>query len=188
MLMNPPNGTWTATRRTAVRSMFESLEILVRQMVPQARNLHKKLVETVLKEKRLVLYASEPTASQVVSELFDGFADWVNPLHNYRHGQPSEQPVAPTIEVAVYVLSSGSAFLRWLIGMNNDLKTRRKTRPPQRRHFRGSFGRTASHTNSERPSRFSALQALLVISISLSIAGSEGSISRAFSKAANAAL
>ena len=101
--------------KAAVRSMFESLEILVRQMVP-AKNLYKKLVETTLKEKYLTLYLSEPTAAQVVTD------DWVNALHNYRHGQPSQQPVAPTIEVAVYVLSSGSAFLRWLVGMNTDLK------------------------------------------------------------------
>ena len=57
----------------------------------------------------------------MVAGLFDGFADWVDALHNYRHGQPSKQPVAPSEEVAIYVLSSGSAFLRWLIGINNDL-------------------------------------------------------------------
>lgn len=109
--------------KAAVRSMFESLEILVRQMVPPAKNLYKKLVETTLKEKCLALYDNEPTAAHVVAELFDGFADWVNALHSYRHGQPSEQPVAPKIEVAVYVLSSGSAFLRWLIGINKDLQS-----------------------------------------------------------------
>jgi hypothetical protein len=107
--------------KAAVRSMFESVEILVRQMVPQAKNLHKKLVENELKQQCLKLYATEPTAANVASQLFDGFADWVNGLHNYRHGQPSEQPVAPSEEVAVYVLSSGSAFLRWLIGMNAEL-------------------------------------------------------------------
>jgi hypothetical protein len=92
-------------------------------MVPKTKNLNRWVVENALKETCLALYASEPTASQVVSGLFVGFADWVNALHNYRHGQPSEQPVAPTVEVAVYVLSSGSAFLRWLVGMNNDLKS-----------------------------------------------------------------
>jgi hypothetical protein len=110
-----------ADTKAAVRSMFESLEILVRVMIPTAKNLHKKLVENTLKQQCLKLYANEPTALNVASELFDGFGDWVNGLHNYRHGQPSEQPVAPSEEVAVYVLSSGSAFLRWLIGINNDL-------------------------------------------------------------------
>jgi hypothetical protein len=110
-----------ADTKAAVRSMFESLEILVRLMVPTARNLNKRLVENTLKQECLKQYSTEPTALNVVSELFDGFADWVNGLHNYRHGQPSEQPVAPSEEVAVYVLSSGTAFLRWLIGINNDL-------------------------------------------------------------------
>ena len=109
--------------KAAVRSMFEALEILVRQMIPATKNLNRWVVENPLKERCVQLYQSEPTAKTVVSGLFDGFADWVNALQNYRHGQPSEQPVAPTIEVAVYVLSSGSSFLRWLIGMNNDLQS-----------------------------------------------------------------
>ena len=107
--------------KAAVRSMFESLEILVRLMIPSAKNLNRWLVENTLKQKCLSTISTEPTALNVVTGLFDGFADWVNGLHNYRHGQPSEQPVAPSEEVAVYVLSSGSAFLRWLVGINTDL-------------------------------------------------------------------
>jgi hypothetical protein len=105
----------------AVRSMFESLEILVRQMVPSTKNLNRWIVENTLKEKCAKIYASEATGAKVVAGLIDGFADWVDALHNYRHGQPSEQPVAPSEEVAVYVLSSGSAFLRWLIDINAEL-------------------------------------------------------------------
>ncbi len=112
--------------KAAVRSIFESLEILVRQMVPSAKNLNRWVVEHTLKETCSKLYEKEPTAKTVVSNLFDGFADWVDGLHNYRHGQPSDQPVAPKEEVAVYVLSSGSAFLRWLIGINADLTTQGK--------------------------------------------------------------
>jgi hypothetical protein len=106
--------------KAAVRSMFEALEILVKQMV-QTQNLSKWIVENTLKQKCLPLYQNEPTAAKVVAGLFDGFALWVDSLHNYRHGQSSEQPVAPKEEVAVYILSSGSAFLRWLVGINNDL-------------------------------------------------------------------
>src|SRR4030095_1592380 len=55
--------------KAAVRSMFESLEILVRQMVP-TKNLNRWIVENTLKTKCLALYSSEPTGSQVVSGLF----------------------------------------------------------------------------------------------------------------------
>jgi hypothetical protein len=106
--------------KATVRSMFESLEILVRQMVPATKNLNRWIVENTLKEKCIKIYESEPTAARVVAGLFDGFADWVDALHNYRHGQPSGQPVAPSEEVAVYVLSTGSACLRWLIGINTE--------------------------------------------------------------------
>src|SRR3989338_1104213 len=99
--------------KAAVRSMFESLEILVKQMV-QTKNLNKWVVENTLKDKCLSLYKNDETASKVASELFDGFARWVNGLHFYRHGQQSDIPVAPTEDVAIYVLSSGSAVLRWL--------------------------------------------------------------------------
>jgi hypothetical protein len=106
--------------KAAVRSMFESIEIIVKQMI-QTKNLNKWAVENTLKEKCLALYKTDDTALKVVSDLFDGFARWVDGLHNYRHGQASKDPVAPTEDVAIYVLSSGSAFLRWLIGINNDL-------------------------------------------------------------------
>ena len=112
---NPP-GT-----KATVRSMFESLEILVKQIV-KTRNLNKWIVENTLKEKCLKLYGNDETAIKTVSELFNGFAKWVNALHNYRHGQKSDEPVAPSEEVAVYVLSSGSSFLRWLISLNNALE------------------------------------------------------------------
>lgn len=106
--------------KASVRSMFESIEILVKQMV-QTKNLNKWIVENSLKEKCTEPYKNDETALRVVSELFDGFARWVEGLHNYRHGQGSKEPVAPSEDVAIYVLSSGSAFLRWLIGINNYL-------------------------------------------------------------------
>jgi FtsZ-binding cell division protein ZapB len=106
--------------KAAVRSIFESLEILVKQMV-ETKNLNKWIVENTLKEKSLALYTEDETARKVVSQLFDGFAHWVDGLHNYRHGQVSDEPVAPTEDMAIYVLSSGSSLLRWLIEINDRL-------------------------------------------------------------------
>lgn len=106
--------------KAAVRSMFESIEILVRQMI-ETRNLNKWVVENSLKEKCLMLYKEDETAYKVTCELFEGFAHWVDALHNYRHGQDSEEPVAPSEGVSIYVLSSGSSFLRWLAEINSHL-------------------------------------------------------------------
>jgi hypothetical protein len=109
-----------ADSKAAVRAMFEAIEILVKQMT-QAKNLSKKVVENSLKDKCLPLYSDNNISQKVLSQMFDGFAQWVDALHNYRHGQPNEEPVAPTEDMCIYILSSGSAFLRWLIGMDNRL-------------------------------------------------------------------
>jgi len=53
--------------------------------------------------------------------MFDSFALWVNGIHLYRHGQDDAQPVRPPIDLAIYIMSSGSSFLRWLIELNEKL-------------------------------------------------------------------
>jgi len=105
----------------AVRSIFESIEILVKQMV-DTQNLNKWVVENTLKEKCLSCYESDATAKTVMSKMFDGFAQWVDSIHNYRHGQTDTDPVAPPVNIAVYALSSGTAFLRWLIELSNSFE------------------------------------------------------------------
>ena len=105
----------------AVRSIFESIEILVKQMVP-AKNLNKWIVENTLKEKCLEAYANDETAKKVMSQMFDSFSKWVDAIHNYRHGQADQDPVAPPVNITIYIISSGTSFLRWLIEINNGLE------------------------------------------------------------------
>tara|TARA_B100001250_G_scaffold410746_1_gene437829 strand:- start:649 stop:1485 length:837 start_codon:yes stop_codon:yes gene_type:complete len=98
--------------KAAVRSMFESLEVLARLIVPDTQNLNRWLVQNTLKQKCLAVANHDPIEQKVLSGLFDGLADWVESLHNYRHGQPQEHVVAPSEELAVLALSSGAAYLR----------------------------------------------------------------------------
>lgn len=57
----------------AVRSIFESIEILVKQMV-DTKNLNKWVVENTLKSKCLKTFESDAIAKNVASKMFDGFA------------------------------------------------------------------------------------------------------------------
>lgn len=100
--------------KAAVRSMFESLEILVKQMV-HTNNLNKWAAENSLKELAKETYKNDPIAIKVVDSIFDGFGKWIDGIHNYRHGQALPEPVAPPIGFAVFVLSSGASYLRWLV-------------------------------------------------------------------------
>lgn len=100
--------------KAAVRSMFESLEIVAKQIVPGAQRLNRELIEKKLREACLCVASSDATEQGVLKNMFDSLIDWVTGLHSYRHGQASNEPVAPSEELAVYVLSTGSAHVRQL--------------------------------------------------------------------------
>jgi len=103
-----------ADTKAAARSIFESIEILVKQLV-KTNNLNKWVLDNTLKEMALDTLANDDTERNVISGMFEGMGLWVNGMHNYRHGQPEHQPVEPSEELAVYMLSSGSSFLRLLL-------------------------------------------------------------------------
>lgn len=107
-----------ADTKASVRAAFEALEILARLMDTQSKNLNKWMVENKLKPMA-VAKAQDPTEAVVVEKLFDGLALAVDGLHSYRHGQGSQQPIAPSFSMAVYVLSSVAAALRWLVAIES---------------------------------------------------------------------
>jgi hypothetical protein len=104
--------------KASVRSMFEALEILARLMDPASNNLNRWQVLNKLKPMALSVVA-DTVERQSLSHVFEGFADWVDAVHLYRHGQGTQEPVAPSIEFAVYALSSGAAALRLLLGIDD---------------------------------------------------------------------
>jgi hypothetical protein len=105
--------------KAAVRSAFEALEILARLMDTNSKNLNKWMVENKLKPIALA-QATDPTESAVLGKLFDGLAITIDGLHSYRHGQGSEQPVAPSLSVAVYIVSIVASTLRWLVAIDSN--------------------------------------------------------------------
>lgn len=109
--------------KAAARSMFESLEIMARLMVTGQKNLNGWLVLNKLKPMALTLYEKDKTASTVTEGFFEGLAKWVDSVHNYRHGQGQEEPVSPPLDLCVYILSSGTSFLRWLIDVDQRTKS-----------------------------------------------------------------
>jgi len=108
---HPPNTKF------AVRSIFEAIEILARLMDSPSKNLNAFQV----KNKLLPIALSQTTDAieqQSTKHLFDGLADWVDAMHPYRHGQGLPDPVEPSIQFAVYALSTGAAALRMLLGID----------------------------------------------------------------------
>lgn len=100
--------------KAAVRSLFESIEALARMLIPGTNNLNKFLVKNQLKQKCIAVAVDE-VEEKVMSGVFDGFAEWVDAMHNYRHGHPTESPVAPSRDLTIHIFSTGAAHLRLLL-------------------------------------------------------------------------
>lgn len=101
--------------KAAVRSAFEATEILVRSMVA-GKNLNRKLVENELTRHCLGKLKGDETAKLVTAKLLESFGGWVDGVHFYRHGQAAPEPVAPSEQTAIHVLSTACSYIRWLAG------------------------------------------------------------------------
>jgi hypothetical protein len=115
--------------KAAVRSIFEAAETIARLICPGQRNLNRWLAENTLKDRCLGVLGQDPTEQTVAAGMFAGLADWVDALHNYRHGQAVAEPAAPSESLTVHALSAGSAFIRLLGECHQRLEAETSLRP-----------------------------------------------------------
>ena len=106
--MNDPKDT-----RAAVREVFDAVEVVARVIAPNYKNLNGNMIRG---ELLAAAQASMPGDSTQHDEawprVFKSFAEWVDAIHFYRHGQPAGR--TPTEDFAVFVLSTGGGYLRLL--------------------------------------------------------------------------
>jgi hypothetical protein len=99
---------------TAVRGVFEACEEVFKLMLGgKANRLTRGHSDNYLKPLVETLYSGRDWA--VAERMLSAFADWVDGMHNYRHAQGVPDPSPPPLELAVAIIDSGAAYLRWLI-------------------------------------------------------------------------
>jgi hypothetical protein len=103
--------------KACVRSAFEALEILTKLIV-ETKNLNRWVVENKLTSIAISKHGSDPTAVSVIKGQMAGLADWVHAIHNYRHGQGTEEPIAPPLDLTILWLSTVAANLRYLVTLD----------------------------------------------------------------------
>ena len=108
----PPNG------KDAWRAIFSAVEGLFRLMFPSAPQLNAGAAETHLGSTIQQTHANDATAMRAANKQLASFRDWIDSSHNYRHEQGSEEPVQPPIDLAILAIINGTAFLRWLIHLD----------------------------------------------------------------------
>lgn len=100
--------------KAAIRSIFECIEIIAKQIVPEAQNLNRWQCEKGPLRGKCLNSLVDDTEKRVVAGILDSMGEWIDALHNYRHGQADAEPVAPSEEIAIYVVSMGSTHARYL--------------------------------------------------------------------------
>ncbi|MEM6409094.1 MAG: hypothetical protein AAF700_11830 [Pseudomonadota bacterium] len=100
--------------RQAVRSAFDAVENLAKIIVPKSTQLNKDVAQNGLRPKLCDPEQAPKTDFHPTTKLFDGFIQWINAAHFYRHDPGQAEPTAPSKEFAVLFLSQGVSYARWL--------------------------------------------------------------------------
>jgi hypothetical protein len=111
--LKPPYDT-----RDAVRNCFEAVENLAKLMAPIARLTPNEVEKQT---KPLVLAALTGSERNAANLMLNGLGDWVAACQQYRHAAGQTEPDAPSIELALWMVSDGAAHLRWLASADKKL-------------------------------------------------------------------
>ena len=112
LLAEPPDF------RQAIRSVFSANENLFKMMYEGTRQLNTRSVKEKLMSDIQSFYADQETVKITSQKNLEGFTDWIDAAHFYRHEQGKPLPNQPTEELALLMISHGLTFLRWLVAFD----------------------------------------------------------------------
>lgn len=107
LLQEPPNYV------AAIRSIFGACENLFKLMYGGSR-LDAKSVAAKLAAAQQRLYEGHPTMLASSAKLLNGFKEWIDAAHFYRHEEGRTEPGQPESELALLLISEGLSYVRWL--------------------------------------------------------------------------
>lgn len=103
--------------KAAIRAIFGALENQFKLMFGVAR-LDTPSIRDGLKALIRVRHNSDDRAKESALRMAEELEKWVAAAHFYRHEPGVEEPGPPPIEIAVALVGTGTAHLRWLAGMD----------------------------------------------------------------------
>lgn len=102
--------------KQAIRMIFPSLEVAAKVLHPGAfARLMPNEVDRFLLPRLKAKYEGNAPALEAGQRLLEAFKDWIIASQTYRHGQEVREPADPPQDFVVAHLSTGAAFLRWMI-------------------------------------------------------------------------
>lgn len=97
---------------TGVRAVFEAVENRFKQMFAVPRIGSSEVTRYL---QPLVRDRHVGPAQAAAGRMAESLGQWVNACHSYRHAAGEPEPAPPPMNVAVALISSGAAHLRWLL-------------------------------------------------------------------------
>jgi hypothetical protein len=107
--------------KEAIRGVFNAAECVYKLMNPKASKLTAADAIKALQSEAQKIY--EGTALRAANRGINALGDWVDACHNYRHEEGVEEPSQPPIDLAVSLIDQGASHLRWLISVDQAVKS-----------------------------------------------------------------
>jgi len=106
----------------AIRAVFGACENTFKLMYGVPRLDSKSAGERIGSEQQS-LYKDHPNLQAASAKALEGFKQWINAAHFYRHEQGLEEPKQPAPELAILLISQGLGFVRWLAVLDRNKRT-----------------------------------------------------------------
>ena len=107
----------------AIVAVFEAAENLFKLMYDVPR-LNKAKVKEKISKLQQSMYKEDEVARRAADKALNGFSEWVDAAHNYRHAPGEEKLSQPPEEVAILLISQGYSYVRWLAEIDRITRTR----------------------------------------------------------------
>lgn len=104
--------------KASVRSSFEALESLYRVMTGRPKETLTRARFNAVLAPLIAAAAADALEREAASKAIHGIGVFIEGVHPYRHGQTGKRAVQPSFAMAVYVLSSVSAAIRWVVDIS----------------------------------------------------------------------
>ncbi len=102
--------------KQAIRMMFPAVEVAAKVLFPgRLSRLMANDIDAQLKPCIKRKYGANEPAHDAGMQLLESFKRWIVASQPYRHGQEVKEAIDPPQELVVLHLSTGAAFLRWMI-------------------------------------------------------------------------
>jgi hypothetical protein len=105
-----------------IRGTFTAIEGLFALMFPEVQRLASGEVSR-LRPSIERAYPGDRGAQEAGKEILRALGDWIDAAHHYRQGKP-DTIAQPPLTLAVYLVSTGAAHLRWLAELDALMNSR----------------------------------------------------------------